>query len=96
VSAGPRDLPFGVFVDALDRTARFIGLAPPTTTSASRADLGQPISYVVIGNSGYHDLQRLGAGAHHRDEVVPGVTLEYGEDPPKVVDGPQARHRQIR
>jgi hypothetical protein len=45
----------------------------------TRTDLAQPVSYVVIGNSGYHNLHRLAAGAAPGDEVVAGVTFEYGD-----------------
>ena len=46
----------------------------------TRSDLAQPIPYVVIGNSGYHNLHRLAPGSNPGEQIVPGVTFEYGDD----------------
>jgi hypothetical protein len=46
----------------------------------TRSDLAQAIPYVVIGNSGYHNLHRLAPGSNPGEELVPGVTFEYGDD----------------
>jgi hypothetical protein len=46
----------------------------------TRTDLAQPITYVVIGNSGYHNLHRFAAGAAPGEQIVAGVTFEYGDD----------------
>jgi predicted MPP superfamily phosphohydrolase len=40
---------------------------------------GKKIAYVVIGNSGYHNLHHLAKGAKPGDEVGDGVTFEYGD-----------------
>jgi hypothetical protein len=41
---------------------------------------GKSLPYIVIGNSGYHNLHRLAADAQHGAEVAPGVTFEFGDD----------------
>jgi acid phosphatase type 7 len=38
----------------------------------------ETIRYVVIGNSGYHNLHLLAKGADPGEEIVDGVTFEYG------------------
>lgn len=37
------------------------------------------ISYVVIGNSGYHNLHVFAKDAKQVEEVADGVTFEYGD-----------------
>ena len=37
------------------------------------------IPYVVIGNSGYHNLHALAADAKPGEEIVDGVVLNYGD-----------------
>ena len=46
----------------------------------TRSDLAQPIPYVVIGNSGYHNLHKLAPGANPGEQLAPGVNFEYGDD----------------
>ena len=46
----------------------------------TRTNLAQPIPYIVIGNSGYHNLHRLAPGSNPGEELAPGVTFEYGDD----------------
>ncbi len=41
---------------------------------------GKTLAYVVIGNSGYHNLHRLAQDAHQGQDVVPGVVFEFGDD----------------
>lgn len=36
--------------------------------------------YVVIGNAGYHNFHRLAPGSNPGEQLVPGVTFEYGDD----------------
>jgi hypothetical protein len=43
-------------------------------------DGGRPLTYVVIGNSGYHNLHRLAQDAQEGQEVSSGVTFEFGDD----------------
>ncbi|MGO9972821.1 MAG: metallophosphoesterase family protein [Solirubrobacteraceae bacterium] len=38
------------------------------------------LPYVVIGNSGYHNLHRLAPGATPGEELTPGVVFEAGDD----------------
>jgi Calcineurin-like phosphoesterase len=40
---------------------------------------GTKIAYVVIGNSGYHNLHHLAKGATPGEEVGGGVTFEFGD-----------------
>jgi 3',5'-cyclic AMP phosphodiesterase CpdA len=37
------------------------------------------IPYIVVGNSGYHNLHRFAKGSAPGEEVVPGVTFEFGD-----------------
>ena len=46
----------------------------------TRSDLAQPIRYLVIGNSGYHNLHKLAPGSNPGEQLAPGVTFEYGDD----------------
>lgn len=43
-------------------------------------DGGKTLPYIVIGNSGYHNLHRLAQDASPGQQVVPGVTFEAGDD----------------
>jgi hypothetical protein len=45
----------------------------------SRTYQGRTIPYVVIGNSGYHNLHQLASGAIPGAQVGAGVTFEYGD-----------------
>jgi hypothetical protein len=45
----------------------------------SREFEGKTISYVVIGNSGYHNLHHLAKDAKPGEEVGDGVVFEYGD-----------------
>jgi hypothetical protein len=45
----------------------------------TRSDLARPIPYLVIGNSGYHNLHLLAPGSNPGEQVAPGVTFEYGD-----------------
>lgn len=40
----------------------------------------ETIPYIVIGNSGYHNLHRLAKDAEKGQEIGDGVTFEYGDD----------------
>jgi hypothetical protein len=44
------------------------------------ADGQTKVPYVVIGNSGYHNLHKLANGAAPGQELVPGVVFEAGDD----------------
>jgi acid phosphatase type 7 len=46
----------------------------------SRTYGGKKITYLVIGNSGYHNLHRFAKDAKAGEEIESGVTFEYGED----------------
>lgn len=41
---------------------------------------GHQVSYVVIGNSGYHNLHKLATGAAPGEELADGVVFEAGDD----------------
>jgi hypothetical protein len=41
---------------------------------------GETLVYVVIGNSGYHNLHRLAQDAQPGEQVVDGVAFEFGDD----------------
>lgn len=43
-------------------------------------DGGRALPYIVIGNSGYHNLHHLARDAAPGEQVVEGVTLEFGDD----------------
>jgi hypothetical protein len=45
----------------------------------SRTYDGRTIPYVVIGNSGYHNLHQLAGDATPGAQVAPGITFEYGD-----------------
>ncbi len=74
--------------DALDSAFQASGRLPRLVISGhvhdyqrfTRSGLAQAIPYVVIGNSGYHNLHRLAPGSNPGEELVPGVTFEYGDD----------------
>jgi acid phosphatase type 7 len=46
----------------------------------TRTNLAHPIPYIVIGNSGYHNLHKLAPGSNAGEQLAPGVTFEYGDD----------------
>jgi hypothetical protein len=75
--------------DALDAAFQSAGRVPDLVLSGhvhdyqrfSRTIQGKTVPYIVIGNSGYHNLHQLAAGAKP-GEVVPGssgVVFEYGD-----------------
>lgn len=41
---------------------------------------GAQLPYVVIGNSGYHNLHLLAKDAHPAEQLTPDVTFEFGDD----------------
>jgi hypothetical protein len=73
--------------DALDTAFESSGRLPQLVISGhvhdyqrfTRSDLAQPIPYVVIGNSGYHNLHLLAAGSTPGEQIAPGVTFEFGD-----------------
>jgi hypothetical protein len=75
--------------DALDGAFSSSGRVPDLVLSGhvhdyqrfTRAmDGGKTLTYVVIGNSGYHNLHRLANDAQPGEQVVDGVTFEFGDD----------------
>jgi len=73
---------------ALDSAFKTSGRLPQLVISGhvhdyqrfTRSNLAQPIPYIVIGNSGYHNLHRLAPGSNPGQQLAPGVTFEYGDD----------------
>jgi hypothetical protein len=71
----------------LDQTFKDSGRAPDMVLSGhvhdyqrfSRVFGDKTITYIVIGNSGYHNLHLFAKGAEPGEEIVPGVTFEYGD-----------------
>jgi hypothetical protein len=47
--------------------------------SFTRATPGKTVRYVVVGNSGYHNLHQLASDASPGMDLGGGVTLEYGD-----------------
>jgi calcineurin-like phosphoesterase family protein len=41
---------------------------------------GQELTYVIIGNSGYHNLHHLATDATPGEQITDDVTFEYGDD----------------
>ena len=75
--------------DALDGAFSTSGRVPDVVLSGHvhdyqrftrTMDAGKTLTYVVIGNSGYHNLHRLAQDAHQGEEVAAGVTFEFGDD----------------
>jgi 3',5'-cyclic AMP phosphodiesterase CpdA len=74
--------------DALDQTFRQANRTPNLVLSGhvhdyqrfSREATTDPITYLVSGNGGYHNLHQLAPGANPGDELAPGVTFEAGDD----------------
>jgi hypothetical protein len=74
--------------DALDSAFETSGRLPDLVISGhvhdyqrfTRSDLAQPVPYLVIGNSGYHNLHLLAAGSAPGEQIAPGVTFEFGDD----------------
>ncbi|HEY2335313.1 MAG TPA: metallophosphoesterase [Solirubrobacterales bacterium] len=73
-------------IKALDRAFEGSGRAPDMVLSGhvhdyqrfSRVYGDRKIAYVVIGNSGYHNLHLLAKDAKPGEEVADGITFEYG------------------
>ncbi len=73
--------------DALDQAFKDSGRAPDLVLSGhvhdyqrfTRVYEGRKITYLVVGNSGYHNLHLLAKDAAPGKEVVSGVTFEYGD-----------------
>jgi predicted MPP superfamily phosphohydrolase len=73
--------------DALDQAFAAAGRTPELVVSGHVHDAqfftrdinGKHVPYLVIGNSGYHNLHQLAADAQPGQQVVPGVTFEYGD-----------------
>lgn len=73
--------------EALDKAFKESGRAPDMVLSGhihdyqrfSRVFGDQKIAYVVIGNSGYHNLHLLAKDAKPGEEIAAGVTFEYGD-----------------
>jgi predicted MPP superfamily phosphohydrolase len=73
--------------DALDQAFKGSGRAPDMVLSGHVHDYqrftrtygDQKITYVVIGNSGYHNLHLLAKGAKPGEEIIGGITFEYGD-----------------
>jgi len=73
--------------EALDRAFDASGRTPDLVLSGhvhnyqrfTRKRGGKEIPYIVIGNSGYHNLHRFAKGTEAGEEVVPGVIFEYGD-----------------
>jgi hypothetical protein len=74
--------------DALDKAFTAANRIPDLVISGhvhtyerfTRVAWGRPITYLVTGNGGYHNLHRLAPGATPGQELVPGVTFENGDD----------------
>lgn len=73
--------------EALDQAFKGSGRAADLVLSGhvhdyqrfSRIFEGKTIPYVVIGNSGYHNLHRLAKDAKAGEEIADGVAFEYGD-----------------
>jgi acid phosphatase type 7 len=73
--------------EALDEALAAPGRAPDLVLSGHVHDYqrfthtyqGKAIPYVVIGNSGYHNLHLLAADARPGEELADGVVFEYGD-----------------
>lgn len=73
--------------DALDQAFKDSKRAPDLVLSGhvhdyqrfSRVFEGEAISYIVIGNSGYHNLHQLAKDAKPGEEIADGITFEYGD-----------------
>jgi acid phosphatase type 7 len=74
-------------LEALDQAFQTSGRTPDLVLSGhvhdyqrfTRVLAGKAIPYVVIGNSGYHNLHQLASDAAPGEEVTAGVTFEYGD-----------------
>jgi acid phosphatase type 7 len=74
--------------DALDKAFATAKRAPEMVLSGHVHDYQRflrtygekKIAYVVIGNSGYHNLHLLAKDAEPGKEVISGVSFEYGDD----------------
>ena len=73
--------------DLLDKAFMAAGRWPDVVLSGhvhdyqrfSRSVDGHQITYVVIGNSGYHNLHKLAKDATAGMDLGAGVTFEYGD-----------------
>ncbi len=73
--------------DALDQAFKDSGRVPDLVLSGhvhdyqrfSRVFAGKTVTYVVIGNSGYHNLHQLAKDAKPGEEIADGVTFAYGD-----------------
>lgn len=73
--------------EALDAAFRGSGRVPDLVLSGHVHDYqrftrefeGARIPYLVIGNSGYHNLHQLAKDAKAGEEIADGVTFEYGD-----------------
>ena len=75
--------------DALDGVFSQAGRVPDLVLSGHVHDYqrftrtmtgGETLPYIVIGNSGYHNLHRLAQDAQPGAQVADGVTFEFGDD----------------
>src|SRR5436305_13372062 len=75
--------------DALDSAFSTSGRTPDLVLSGHVHDYqrftrtmngGKTLPYIVIGNSGYHNLHRVAPDAQPGDQVGAGVTFEFGDD----------------
>jgi hypothetical protein len=74
--------------EALDRAFATSGRNPDLVLSGhvhdyqrfTRSFKGTKVPYVVIGNSGYHNLHLLATGARPGEQLTPDVTFEFGDD----------------
>ncbi|HWH11421.1 MAG TPA: metallophosphoesterase [Solirubrobacteraceae bacterium] len=74
--------------DALDAAFTAAGRTPDLVLSGHVHDYqrftrtldGKQIPYIVIGNSGYHNLHLLAKGANVGEQLTDEVTFEFGDD----------------
>lgn len=74
--------------EVLDKAFEASGRCPQIVLSGhvhnyqrfTRAYWGKQITYVVVGNSGYHNRHAIAAGAVKGTELAKDVTFEFGDD----------------
>ena len=74
--------------EALDGACNASGRIPELVLSGhvhdyqrfTRTINGRQLPYVVIGNSGYHNLHQLAEGAEPGEQITSEVTFEFGDD----------------
>ncbi|HMC04284.1 MAG TPA: hypothetical protein VKJ83_02305, partial [Actinomycetota bacterium] len=74
--------------EALDGACNASGRIPELVLSGhvhdyqrfTRTINGRQLPYVVIGNSGYHNLHKLAEGAEPGEHITSEVTFEFGDD----------------